>query len=67
MEEFDDFEAKTEQNENRILVFDCIKAPKPRVSVFERLKSYNQAQLGPNLHPHKFVFKRLGSSKPLSK
>ena len=43
VEEFDDSEEKIERNENRISVFDRIEAPKPLISVFERLKSYNQA------------------------
>ena len=60
MEEFKDFEEKI-QNENRTLVFGGIEAPKPYASVFDRLKSCNQARLSSNLNPCKFVFKRLGS------
>ena len=48
-------------------MFDRIEAPKSRVSVFERLKSSNQARPGSNIHPRESVFIRLGSSKLSSK
>ena len=67
MDEFDDSKEKKERSKNRTSVFDRIEAPKSRVSVFKRLKSFNQARPSSNLHPRKSVFKRLGSSKISSK